>query len=134
MKLNTRTTNLSSRQRRHIVKLVIDWMKINIGEKKSKERTFKYKVIKLGDEYTPAYGCYDPTINTLCVFHNFCPTVKWIIISVLHEYTHYLQNLRYYHDTLKKVGYENHPDELHAGMMEGLYEWVWEDISPLINS
>ena len=106
MKLNTRTTNLSSNQRRHIVKLVIDWMKINIGEKKSKERTFKYKVIKLGDEYTPAYGCYDPTINTLCVFHNFCPTVKWIIISVLHEYTHYLQNLRYYHDTLKKVGYE----------------------------
>ena len=134
MKLNTRTSKLSSSQRRQLVEHVIDWMKINIGEKKSKERTFKYKVIKLGDEYTPAYGCYDPTINTLCVFHNFCPTVKWIIISVLHEYTHYLQNLRYYHDTLKKVGYENHPDELHAGMMEGLYQWVWEDISPLINS
>ena len=134
MKLNTRTSKLSSTQRRQLVEHVIDWMKLNIGEKKSKERTFKYKVIKLGEEYTPAYGCYDPRTNILCVFHNFCPTVKWIIISVLHEYTHYLQNLRYYHDTLKKVGYENHPDELHAGMMEGLYEWVWEDISPLVNS
>ena len=132
MKLNTRTTNLSSRQRRHIVKLVIDWMKLNIGERKSKERTFTYKVIHLGERYTSAYGCYDPRTNILCVFHNFCPTVKWIIISVLHEYTHYLQNLRYYQEKLKKYGYENHPDELHSGFMEGLYEWVWDDIKTLI--
>ena len=134
MKLHTKTKKLSTSQRRKVVGLTVEWMKDNIGRKVSKERTFNYKVMKLGDRYTPAYGCYDMEINTMFVFHNFCPTVKSMIKCVLHEYTHYLQNLRYYHDTLKKVGYENHPDELHAGMMEGLYQWVWEDISPLINS
>ena len=84
--------------------------------------------------YTPAYGMYDHQTNTMCVFHNYCPTVKWIIMSVLHEYTHYLQNLRYYHKTLLEVGYDDHPQEKEAGFMEGLYEWVWDDISPLINS
>ena len=134
MKLHTKTKRLSTSQRRKVVGLTVEWMKENIGRKVSKERTFNYKVMKLGDRYTPAYGCYDMEINTMFVFHNFCPTVKSMIKCVLHEYTHYLQNLRYYHHKLEVYGYAKHPDEKQSRLMESLYEWVWEDISPLINS
>ena len=134
MKLHTKTKGLSVSQRRKVVGLTVEWMKENIGRKVSKERTFSYKVMKLGDRYTPAYGCYDMEINTMFVFHNFCPTVKSMIKCVLHEYTHYLQNLRYYHHKLEVYGYAGHPDEKQSRFMESLYEWVWEDISPLINS
>lgn len=130
MKLNTRTKSLSVKKRRQIVELTLEWMKENIGSKVSKERTFKYTVRRLGENYTPAYGMYCPERNTLFVFHNHCPTVKWIIMSTLHEYTHYLQNLRYYSHNLEIYGYESHPQELHAGFMEGLYQWVWDEISP----
>ena len=76
MKLHTKTSRLSTSQRRKVVGLTVEWMKENIGRKVSKERTFNYKVMKLGDRYTPAYGCYDMEVNTMFVFHNFCPTVK----------------------------------------------------------
>jgi hypothetical protein len=134
MKINTQTRFLSVRQRRDLVQHVINWMHKNVGEKSTKYRTFKYKVMKLPEGYTPAYGMYDAQSNTMFVFHNYCPTVKWIIRAVLHEYTHYLQNLRYYHTTLAKVGYTDHPQEKQANLMESLHDWVWEDISPLMNS
>jgi len=132
MKLTTRTKSLSIKKRRQIVDLTVEWMKENVGRKVSKERTFKYAVRKLGDKFTPAYGMYCPERNTMYVFHNYCPTVKWIIRCVLHEYTHYLQNLRYYSHNLEVYGYMKHPQEKHARNMETLYQWVWDDISPLL--
>lgn len=134
MKLHTPTHKLSVTERRNLVQAVIDWMHINVGEKKWKYRTFEFTVRKLPRGYTPAYGCYDPVINKMFIFHNYCKDVKMIIKSVLHEYTHYLQNLRYYDKVLKKVGYNKHPLEKQARVNESLYSWCWEDISKSINS
>jgi hypothetical protein len=51
-----------------------------------------------------------------------------VVRAVLHEYTHYLQNLRWYNHTLSKVGYDKHPQEIEARESETLYSICWNDI------
>jgi hypothetical protein len=51
-----------------------------------------------------------------------------VIRSVLHEYTHYLQNLRWYNNALDKVGYDRHPQEKEARVVETMYSICWKDI------
>ena len=123
--LKTPTSELTVRQIRSIVCETIKWCETNLGTKSYK---VDYSVRTLRDGYTPAYGCYDGSRRTIMVFRNHAPDVKMVVRSVLHEYTHYLQNLRWYDNVLKKVGYDNHPQELEARGMENLYSVCWNDI------
>ena len=123
--LKTPTAELSVYQIRTIVRETIMWCQNNLGTKSYK---VDYSVRTLGKNYTPAYGCYDFNSRTIMVFRNYAPTVKMVVRSVLHEYTHYLQNLRWYNNVLAKVGYENHPQELEARGMENLYSVCWNEI------
>ena len=127
MKLHSRTRKMTTPELRKLVCETIKWCEANIG-KKYKSRTLKYRVLTLGEQYTPAYGMYCPDKNTLYVFRNHAPTVKMVIKSVLHEYTHFMQNLRWYGHTLAKVGYKKHPQELQARGMEFFYDKCWEEI------
>ena len=127
MKLHSRTKKMTTPELRKLVCETIKWCEANIG-KKYKSRTLKYRVLTLGEKYTPAYGMYCPDKNTLYVFRNHAPTVKMVIKSVLHEYTHFMQNLRWYSHTLAKVGYNKHPQELQARGMEIFYDKCWEEI------
>ena len=127
MKLHSRTKKMTTPELRKLVCETIKWCEANIG-KKYKSRTLKYRVLTLGEKYTPAYGMYSPENNTLYVFRNHAPTVKMVIKSVLHEYTHFMQNLRWYGHTLAKVGYNKHPQELQARGMEFFYDKCWEEI------
>ncbi len=104
-------------QIRMVVCETIKWCETNLGVK-TKSRTLEYCVRTLGDKYTPAYGMYDPVKNRIYVFRNYAPTVKMVVKSVLHEYTHFLQNLRWYGHVLNKVGYNKHPQEIEARVME----------------
>jgi len=112
---------------RKVVCETIKWCEANLGVK-TKSRTLTYSVRTLGDRLTPAYGMYDPVRNTIFVFRNHAPTVKMVVRSVLHEYTHFLQNLRWYGHTLAKVGYMKHPQEMEARVIELLYSNCWSDI------
>ena len=127
MKLHSRTRKMTTPELRKLVCEVVKWCEANIG-KKYKSRTLKYRVLTLGEKYTPAYGMYAPTNNTIYVFRNHAPTVKRVIKSVLHEYTHFMQNLRWYSHTLAKVGYMKHPLEKQARVMEIFYDKCWEEI------
>ena len=127
MKLSTKTEGMTAREIRKVVCETIKWCETNLGTK-TKSRTLKYRVLTLGEKYTPAYGCYDPNINTIFVFRNHAPTVKMVVRSVLHEYTHFLQNLRWYTRRLEIYGYHKHPDEKQARVAETLYSWCWSDI------
>ncbi len=123
--LKTPTSDLSVHQIRTIVCETIRWCETNLGTKSFK---VNYCVRTLGEKYTPAYGMYDPTKRTIFVFRNYSPTVRCVVRAVLHEYTHYLQNLRWYNNVLSKVGYENHPQEKEALVMEELYSQCWRSI------
>jgi hypothetical protein len=123
--LKTPTAELTTPMIRTIVCETIRWCETNLGTKK---KGIKYSVRTLPAGYTPAYGMYDFEKNTLMVFRNYSPTVKCVVRAVLHEYTHYLQNLRWYNHTLSKVGYVNHPQEKEARVMEELYSQCWGEI------
>jgi hypothetical protein len=123
--LKTPTDTLTTPLIRKIVKETIKWCEENLGTKSYK---VDYSVRTLGEKYTPAYGMYDPTIRTILVFRNYSPTVKDVIRAVIHEYTHYLQNLRWYGNVLQKVGYYKHPQEVEARAMECFYSVCWKEI------
>ena len=127
MKLSSKTTEMSTHEIRRVVCETIKWCETNLGTK-TKSRSLKYRVLTLGDKYTPAYGCYDFNKNCIMVFRNYAPTVKMVVRSVLHEYTHFLQNLRHYDVVLKRVGYDKHPLELQAVAMEIFYPKCWKYI------
>jgi len=123
--LKTPTSDLSTSQIRLVVKETIMWCQENLG---TKSYGVDYSVRTLGDKFIPTYGCYDNVRRTIFIFRNHTPNVKMIVRTVLHEYTHYLQNLRWYHNVLSKVGYDKHPQELEACGKEKLYSNCWKDI------
>ena len=130
--LSTKTKELTTPQLRKIVWETLLYMKENVGTKQKFSR-LKYQVLTLPKGYTPAYGSYDPDTNSLVVYKNHAHDVKMVVRSVLHEYTHFLQNLRYYHLTLSKVGYNAHPLEKQARAMEHLYSECWKEIKRKVN-
>ena len=123
--LKTPTSELTVRQIRSIVCETIKWCETNLGTKSYK---VGYSVRTRGVKSIPACGVYDYNSRTIMVFRNYSPTVKCVVRAVLHEYTHYLQNLRWYNNVLSKVGYNKHPQELEARGMEKLYSVCWNDI------
>lgn len=123
--LKTPTSELTVRQIRSIVCETIRWCETNLG---TKRYAVNYCVRTLGDKREPTYGCYDYNKRTISIFRNHNPTVKYIVKTVLHEYNHYLQNLRWYNNVLQKVGYNKHPQEIEARVMEEMYSICWKHI------
>jgi hypothetical protein len=124
--LKTPTSDLTVHQIRRVVCETIRWCETNLGTKKS--YSVNYCVRTRGVKSVPAYGMYDYNSRTIKVFRDYSPTVKSVVRAVLHEYTHYLQNLRWYNHILSKVGYDKHPKEIEARMTEILYSKCWNDI------
>ena len=127
--LKTKTVDLTSRQLRNIVGECIRFMEMSVGAKPSRQKTLKYRVVNCK---VPAYGNYDYKNNTITIHRNHTTDVKMVIRTVLHEYTHFLQNLRNYHVVLKKVGYDKHPQEIEACKNEKLYSPCWKQIKKYI--
>ena len=127
--LKTPTSDLTVYQIRRIICETIKWCETNVG---TKSRPVNFCVRTLGKKYEPAYGLYDYNTRTIMVFRNYAPTVKSVVQAVLHEYAHYLQNLRWYDNVLQKVGYTNHPQEKEARVMETMYSICWNDIRELL--
>ena len=123
--LKTPTSELSTTQIRRVVGETIAWCQDNLG---TKSYGVDYSVQTLRRKSFPAYGCYDGARRTILIYRNHTPNVKMIVRSVLHEYTHYLQNLRWYNNVMSKVGYNNHPQEIEARVTETMYSICWNDI------
>ena len=123
--LKTPTSDMTTAQIRRVVGETIAWCQNNLG---TKSYGVNYCVRTHKNKSVPAYGWYDGKRRTISVFRNYTPDVKMIVRVVLHEYTHYLQNLRWYNNTLSKVGYDKHPQELEARGMEKLYSICWNEI------
>ena len=74
------------------------------------------------------FGTFDINKNKIIVYHNVCETVGMMIKTIIHEYTHYLQDMNEYQILYKKVGYNKHPHELEARRNEKLYSQCWKQI------
>ena len=128
--LKTPTSELSVREIRSIVESTLVWCNKYMGTKR-KYKTLKFKVRTCKNVGSKCMGFYDFENNIICVNRNNIIDVKQVVRVVIHEYTHFLQNLRYYSNTLARVGYDNHPLEIEARRSESLYSQCWKDIKGL---
>jgi len=124
--LKTPTSGLSTYQIRRVVCETILWCETYLGTKR-KSRKLTYKVTSKPYVF-PAYGVYYPDHNKIVIHLSECDNVRMVIRTVIHEYTHFLQDLRSYKRVLKEVGYSNHPQEVEARLSETFYSNCWKEI------
>ena len=75
------------------------------------------------------YGEYNYMTNKIRIHHNICENVQMMIRTIIHEYTHYIQDIKGKYDILyKKYGYDKHPQEIEARKNEKLYSSCWKII------
>ena len=102
----------------------------------AKKGTHKYKPVPkvsiVHDMDDKFFGMFDCTKNTIVINRAYSYTVKLFIQTLLHEYTHYLQNMSTYIQLYKKVGYDKHPYEMESRENEKLYSEAFKQIKPLI--
>ena len=132
LRLNTRVDNLDRGTVREIVKYATQYCADTFGTRK-KKNPFTVSIVKQRSGER-AYGQYCPYDNKLFIYHNNCPTVKLIIQTVIHEYTHYLQPVKSkYHKLMDIYGYDEHPMEIEAREMENEhYKDCWNYIKEIL--
>lgn len=77
---------------------------------------------------SPSSGLYDLDENEITVFVKNHLNVRDLVDTVIHEFTHYMQPMYKYIDTLKETGYDNHPLEIEARGRAKEYRkecWNW---------
>jgi hypothetical protein len=110
-----------------IVRLTEQWCKKNIG-RNGKRKKLKVEIKRQMFWEKAFYGLYDEEINTIYLYKNRCLTIEYIIRCMLHEYTHYMQDLEHYETLTEKYGYESNPLEIEAIEMSEYYINVWKEI------
>lgn len=68
-------------------------------------------------------GQYDSTTNTIIVIPIAHSSFIDVINTVIHEYTHYLQDLGIYSILYRSFGYWDHPQEIEADKTASKYQW-----------
>lgn len=111
-------SDLPLSQRRKIVSLLLDFCKQTLGYKHKKS---KLKVSVLNTD-SSMFGCYTVSENKIMINTFECETLDMVARTFIHEYTHFLQDLRSYTKLYKKHGYGEHPQEIEACENELKYE------------
>ena len=123
--LKTKTSTLSTAALRLIAKETIEYCIATLGVKSSLPLP-TVSVIKRGG--SRRYGQYNITNNHIQIHHNICGTVQSMIQTLIHEYTHYTQDLKKYDVLYSQFGYDDHPLEVEARKNEKLYSPCWKQI------
>jgi hypothetical protein len=110
---------LSYQQIRNIILATNYWCINNLGVNRRRRNQFSIVIKKQTHLETILFekfcGQFSPVSNTVEIFYNNNKTVKDLIQTYIHEYTHYLQPVRKYYGKLdKQYGYDNNPFEIEA--------------------
>ncbi len=103
--------NISNIKRNHIV-WMFDWCKEKFGESKFND-DFGVKISRTDKS---KYGCYLDDLDTIQVNLTMHKSLIELCDTVIHEFTHYLQDMRMYDVYFDKYNrnYNNHPYEISA--------------------
>lgn len=123
--LKTDTSTLTRTVINKITKETIQYCIATLGKKRCLPLP-TVSVVKRGR--SRRYGQYDPKKNHIEIHYNVCGTVQMMIQTIIHEYTHYTQNLTKYDILYSLFGYDNHPQEVEARKNEKLYSPCWKVI------
>lgn len=127
--LKTETNTLTRTALRRVAKETLNYCISTMGTNPSKPVP-AVSVVYRGRSRN--YGLFDVKKNKIEAHHNICGDVKMIIRTIIHEYTHYLQDMERYWIIYKTTGYDNHPDEKEAQRNEKLYTPCWKEIKKKI--
>jgi hypothetical protein len=127
--LKTNTQELSLKKVKEIASLTLMYSIAKFGVHKYK-KVPKVSIINKPDD--KFFGMFDCGTNKIVINRAYAVDVKLLIQTLLHEYTHYLQNMNTYIQLYKKVGYDKHPFEVDARNSEKLYTEAFKQIKQLI--
>lgn len=127
--LKTLTKEMTLSQLRKVATLTLMYAVQKKGTNKHKSVP---KVSIIHNPKDGAFGVYKCDKNTIVVNTVYASSLKLFIQTLLHEYTHYLQNMTTYSQLYKKVGYEKHPYEIESRESEKLYSEAFKYIKELI--
>ncbi len=127
--LNTDIRGYKLRKVKEIALLILMYNVYVFGVHKYKKVP---KISIINDADLAYYGWFETKTNKIVVNRFYACTMKLFVKTILHEYTHYLQNLSLYKIILKKVGYDNHPYEIEARDNEKYYTEVYKQIKHII--
>jgi hypothetical protein len=107
--------------------LTIEWCKNNMGIRKTKKKeltlkfsdkdgyiTINYKRKKEFKRKYPIQGSYCHYRNLITIYEPNCKTIKDVVSTIIHEYTHYLQSMYQYEKFEKIYFYSQNPLEKEA--------------------
>ena len=128
--LNTKVQGLGRAPAVKIANMALRWCRRELGVNKRKKFDPIWSVVK---GYDTDCGAYDADDNEVWVYWDQCETVRELIATCIHEWTHQLQPIRtkYY----KYPGsYSRNPYERQARRNEDKYTpLVWKHIKTKIN-
>jgi uncharacterized protein YjaZ len=103
--------------------LTIKWCKENFGINEKKRTKLKFELTdkKRTIKDFPVYGNYCFWRNKITLHEPTCITIKDVVSTVIHEYTHYLQSRPKYLEYQKKYFYSTNPYEREAKRNEEKY-------------
>jgi hypothetical protein len=127
--LKTNTQELSLKKVKEIASLTLMYSIAKFGVHKYK-KVPKVSIINKPDD--KFFGMFDCGTNKIVINRAYAVDVKLLIQTLLHEYTHYLQNMNTYIQLYKKVGYDKHPFEVDARNSEKLYTEAYKQLKQLI--
>ena len=123
-KAKDKIKNYSVSELKHLSKFVFNYCIENLGinNRKRKPLGFTIDISKKGEDY---YGWYDSVEHMIYIKLINIKTVKDLVSTIIHEYTHSLQPCRkHYFRLLKEYGYKKHPYEIEARKSEVLFKKV----------
>lgn len=129
--LRTKSNELTMDVQYKIVLKTVDWAKNFFTPPHTKKKnTF---VITVGYTEKMVYGEYEARNNWLYINLAVCKTIKDIVTTTIHEYTHFCQDLKHYGKYTKQVGYDDNPLEVEARENELYYMNCWRSIKTKFN-
>lgn len=117
--INQHGTSEFSKQlphRGHVDK-IYEWCKKKYGRSKHNGR-YPEVVFRKGDYYDgEEWGYYDEVDKCIYINRDKHESIKDLVDTLIHEYTHYLQNMHHYQVLALYLDHENHPLEIEAEMI-----------------
>lgn len=105
----------------YLVGSIVHWCNENLGEK---SEWLKVEILKENSaENLDILGQYVIKSRTIKIFPKACISNLLLTEIVLHEYVHYLQDLRFYDQYQKELGYLNNPLEIEARQVSKAFRW-----------
>lgn len=124
------------KERKDIVrigKMAETWCRTHMGENNKKAYRICVCYWRCLFEDDTDMGEYDPQEHTIFIYYKNISTVKELLQTIIHEWTHSIQPLASKWKEYNEVVYSRNPYEREAYKSEELYSDMWASIKQKLN-